>query len=161
MKRKMISAIVVMTMLLTGCSKDDSEFINQDDTTDIVTTEKSIYKLVFTQTGEVENFTGILFFSGLSDDVYDVNTLEVVDGKEVLLGRPAIVNMHERKEGSYTFITEEKTKSAHVVITTSGNSITDIGVTYNMTVYKNDEEIFNQDFEVVKGSSSTPKSYVF
>ncbi|NIJ44463.1 PBP1b-binding outer membrane lipoprotein LpoB [Wenyingzhuangia heitensis] len=62
MKRKMISVVVVMTMLLTGCSKDDSESINQDDTTDIVTTEKSIYKLVFTQTGEVENFAGVLFF---------------------------------------------------------------------------------------------------
>lgn len=85
----------------------------------------------------------------------------MVDGKEVFLGRSAIVNMHERKEGSYTFLTEEKTKSVHIIITTSGYSITDVGVAYNMTVYKNDEEIFNQDFEVVKGSSATPKSYVF
>ncbi|NIJ46586.1 hypothetical protein FHR24_003076 [Wenyingzhuangia heitensis] len=161
MKRKMILGIVLMTMLVTGCSKDDSDSIENEKITDVITSEKSKFKFVFTQTGEVENYTGILAVSGLSDNVYDVNTLEIINGKEINLGRTAFVNVHEREVGSYTFVTANKTKSLHVVITTSGYSLTDVGVRYNFTVYKNDKEIFNQDFDVVKGSGPATKSYVF
>lgn len=161
MKRKMILGVVLMTMLVTGCSKDDSESINKENTTDVVSSEKGIFKFVFTQTGEVEDYIGVMSVSGMSDNVFDVNTLEIIEGKEVLLGRTAFVNTHEREADSYTFVTANKTKSLYVTMTTTGSSKTDVDVSYNFTVYKDDIEIFNQDFEVINGSGIISKSFVF
>ncbi|NIJ44462.1 hypothetical protein FHR24_000901 [Wenyingzhuangia heitensis] len=152
-KREDALGLMVLGLLGTRSLKNEKPVVK--------TTEKSKFKLVFTQKGDVHNYIGILAVSGISDIDYDVDTLELVDGEENCVGRSKYINMEEREEGSYTFVTDGKTKSLQVVLVTSDDTLTEESVSCNLTVYKNNQDIFNQDFEVIHGSGTSPMAHVF
>lgn len=152
-KREDVLGLAILAILGSRSLKNEKPVVK--------TTEKSKFKLVFTQKGDVHNYIGILSVSGISDINYDVDTLELIDGEEYCVGRSKYINMDEREEGTYTFVTDEETKSLQVVLVTSDDTLIEESVSCNLTVYKNNQDIFNQDFEVLKGSGTSPMTYVF
>ncbi|NJB82068.1 hypothetical protein [Wenyingzhuangia aestuarii] len=152
-KREDVLGLAILAILGSRSLKNEKPVVK--------TTEKSNFKLVFTQKGDVQNYIGILAVSGISDIDYDVDTLELVNGEEFCVGRSKYINMDEREQGSYTFVTDGETKSLQVVLVTSDNTLTEESVSCNLTVYKNNQDIFNQYFEILQGSGASPVAYVF
>ncbi|NIJ44437.1 hypothetical protein FHR24_000876 [Wenyingzhuangia heitensis] len=157
MKKRVLSMLfIAMTMI--ACSSDDSSNIENDVGKEIVLkSEKNNFEVIYTQKGDLDESIMIFSISGVDKGFISSNVVDKSDNKN--LGNPALINMHEREEGSHSYSLKDKVESILVNYSALVNDDAKKDLEINVKVFKDGKEVFNQDEKIEIGKTITSKSY--
>lgn len=128
-----------------------------DGTDDDVNDDKYLYVVNYTQSGDMENSTVLLSIIGMGEGSVVESNILSEDG--TLIGSTAMLNMHDKEEGTFSYMTEDKVSAVYLVLTAAVDDDAEKDYEYSITVTKDGEEVFDHNETFVIGCSMEQRSF--
>lgn len=159
--KKVIVSMLVASMVLFSCSGDDSVDSQTTETVkdDSKKEEKSDYKVLFTQKGDIDNVIVIVGITAINDGVVASKIIDTLNDKN--LGNPSFINMHEKEEGKYSYVNQDKTEAINIVVSYSIDKDAKSNYEFDLVILKDNEEVYNEKHSIAPGTSITQLSLTY